>query len=98
MTDFRQTVADSWSTDTSALVGGAAPVSIANQEPWRLAVTIKADPNNGGPIYVVPSARKIGGVPVEPGAALTLNTTAEVFAYSPTAAAVVVVISESASC
>lgn len=84
--------------DELTIDGGAPSTQVAAADPQRRALTIVADNDNPGPIYIVPIAGvKRGGARILPGAGYTFDsaTAAPVYVYAPAGESVVTVFSES---
>jgi hypothetical protein len=82
-----------FSTDAHTIPSGTKPVLVAGYEGTRRSVTITADDDNAGDVYVVasPSGAKSQGIRIVAGRSLTLGTAAAVYALAPTGGVVYVV-------
>lgn len=78
-------------------VGSGAPVMVAAGDPRRRSVTVIADADNAGDVYLVtgPAGTTGRGLRLTPGAGYTMNTSAAVFVRTSTGTARVYVVSES---
>lgn len=93
-----------WSADQT-VIGPAAvtttaqadAVLVASEDRNRRSVTVLADPDNPGDVYLVPSrgGSITSGVRVKAGAGFTLNTAAAIYALATVAGCKVYVVAES---